>query len=426
VAKASPQQLRNERADLVKRINEEARPLHAKVGRGERLSAAEQRTISDGLAKVAAIDAEIRDVDQEWSHPTVSGQGQGEEGDAEERAFTEYLRTGRTSPELQPGEFRAAGEATGSAGGYTVPPGWWQRLQVALKAYGGTMADFELIETDTGQPMQWATNDPTSVVASVIAENTQISDVDYVFGQGTLGAYMFSGGVHKVSRQLFQDSAFNLNDYVQRRVAESLGRAEAAKAISGTGSNEPLGIITALNASSGLTSGGVYTLGTGNKVNVIGSGTAITSGTSQVTELLAGTLNPNTFLAIIRSVDKAYRALGAKWYMNDTTLQNTKAIANSFGEPFFKELQDDTNPTLYGYQVVVDNNIPALAASTASGLLFGHMESAMVLRRVKGGSLLRLEERYADFLQVGYIGYERIDTRSNDMRAAVVVKASTS
>ena len=40
----------------------------------------------------------------------------------------------------------------GSAGGYLVPPGWWQRLQVALKAYGGVANDFEQLETDTGQP----------------------------------------------------------------------------------------------------------------------------------------------------------------------------------------------------------------------------------------------------------------------------------
>lgn len=44
----------------------------------------------------------------------------------------------------------------------------------------------------------------------------------------------------------------------------------------------------------------------------------------------------------------------------------------------------------------------------------------MVLRSVKGAAVLALHERYADFLQVGYIGYKRLDVRSNDMRAAVI------
>jgi HK97 family phage major capsid protein len=348
------------------------------------------------------------------------------ESDAESRAFSDYIRTGHVGSGLREvaGELRAAGESTGSGGGYVVPPGWWQRLQVALRAYGGTMSDFELVETDTGQPMQWATNDPTTVVAPQIAENTQISDQDYVFGQGTMGAYTFTGGVQKVSRQLFQDSAFNLDDYVAKRVAEALGRAEAAAAISGTGSNQPLGIVTALNAWTSTGSGGAYTLGTAMKVNTIGPGSG-TAGIQQVTELVSGTLNPATFLQVIKSVDPAYRELGAKWYMNDATLQATRGIVNGFGDPFFKEAQGK-NPEIYGYPVVVDNNIPALTASTASGVIFGHLASAMVLRRVKGAGLLRLEERYADFLQVGYIGWERIDIRSNDLRAAVVVKAAAS
>lgn len=275
--------------------------------------------------------------------------------------------------------------------------------------------------------MLWATVDPTNVVGTLIAENTQISDVDFTIGQGTLGSYLYSSGVHKISRQLAQDSAFDVDAFVQSRVAEALGRAEAAAAISGTGSSQPLGIVTALNAAGGLTSGGTYTLTAGSKVNVLGPGTGTsTTGSNQVTELNAGTLAPATFLQVMKSVDRAYRALGAKWYFNDATLQATRGIVNGFGDPYYAEIQDDMNPTLYGYPVVVDNNIPSLTASTASGVIFGHLESAMVLRRVDGAGLLRLEERYADFLQVGFIGFERIDIRSNDLRAAVVVKAAAS
>jgi len=35
---------------------------------------------------------------------------------------------------------------------------------------------------------------------------------------------------------------------------------------------------------------------------------------------------------------------------------------------------------------------------------------------------MRLTERYADYLQIGYLGYLRADMRSNDMRAAATVK----
>jgi HK97 family phage major capsid protein len=80
-----------------------------------------------------------------------------------------------------------------------------------------------------------------------------------------------------------------------------------------------------------------------------------------------------------------------------------------------------------GFDVVVDNNIPNLTASTTGGPVFGNLQHAMVMRTVKNGTtVLRLAERYADYLSYGYIGYVRVDMRSNDMRAAITVKPSSS
>lgn len=408
-------------------------PILDKILRGERLSFAEKSALDKANTRAQEIDRELLEdegrrvagalADQEFAaHLNTPDFGASPEG-SEERAFSAYLRTGRTAPEL-----RAAGEATGSAGGFLVPPGWWQRLQVALKAYGGTGADFQPLPTDTGNPMQWATVDPTATVGTLIAENTGISDVDYTFGQGTLSAYMLTGGVQKVSFQLAQDSAFNTDQFVQARIAESLGRAQAAYAISGTGSSQPLGIIPALNTKGAVSggSGGFLGLGTAQKVQTL-SATPGTAGTdTTVTELTGNLLAPSTVIAMIRSVDRAYRSLGAKWYMNDAQLAGMRLIVDGFGRPYYPTLQDDVNPTLMAYPVVVDNNIPNLTASTTGGPIFGHLPSAMVLRTVKGAGVLRLEERYADALQVGYIGYMRIDIRSNDTRAAVTVKPAAS
>jgi len=124
---------------------------------------------------------------------------------------------------------------------------------------------------------------------------------------------------------------------------------------------------------------------------------------------------------MIESVDPAYRSLGAKFYMNDAQLNGCRSILDNYGRPFWDSLQGD-EPKLYGYPVVVDQNIPNLVASTAGGPVFGHLQSAMVLRQVEGAGIQRLTERYADFLQVGYIGFSRFDIRSNDLRAAVTVK----
>lgn len=431
-----------------KNLEEERAELRAsmkaildKQGRGERLSFDERRSLNRSNERIGAIEAELRDLKEARGRSAASADGiAGPAGaSAEERAFTRYLRWGLKdmAPEDRAAmaaatETRAAGEGTNTAGGYLVPPGWWQRLQVSLKAFGGTSADFQLLETETGQPMQWATVDPTAIVGTLIAENTQVADVDYTFGQGTLGAYLYSSGVQKVSFQLAHDSAFDISDFVAARVGESLGRAQAAAAISGTGASQPLGIITALNAkgnagsvgSSALAAtGGFVSLNVAQKVQQL-SYTPATAGTdSSLTEIQSNALSPATVLSMVRAVDPAYRALGAKFYMNDYQITAMKSLLDGFGRPFWPTLWEP-EPTLSGYPVVIDNNIPNLAASTTGGPIFGHVQSAMVLRRVNQAGLLRLDQRYADFLQIGYIGYMRLDIRSNDLRAAVTVKPS--
>lgn len=424
---ASINQLRNEKREIVDGLD----PLFKKMQRGERLSAAESRELAYAHSKIDAICIEIDDKREGYYASAAQSPAFPATPDfddsAESRAFSNYVRFGTRAPEL-----RAAGEASGSAGGYLVPPGWWQRLQVAKKAYGGTAADFQQLETDTGQPMNWATNNPTAIVGSLVSENAQVSAVDYTFGQGVLSAYMYTSGVQLVSLQLAHDSAFDIDGFIQARVAESLGRAEAAAAISGTGTNQPLGIVTALaaQASAGTVggtitaNGGYVQLGTAQQVNVF-SHTPATPGTGTFTEVTGDLLAPSSILAMIEAVDPAYRALGARWYLNDQQLNGMRSIVDGFGRPLYDSLQGE-KPTLYGYEVVCDNNIPVIAASTAGGPVFGHLQSAMVLRRVNQAGLMRLEERYADFLQVGYIGYERIDIRSNDLRAAVTVKAAAS
>jgi hypothetical protein len=48
----------------------------------------------------------------------------------------------------------------------------------------------------------------------------------------------------------------------------------------------------------------------------------------------------------------------------------------------------------------------------------------MIRREVREVRTMRLLERFADYLAVGYLGYFRVDSRSNDLRAVVGVKAN--
>lgn len=443
-------QAREERARLI--ANTE--PFIQRLQRGERLTVEERTSLDAQHAEIATLNQEIRSYEQarELSASMDAGSAPATGAENRDAAFTAWMRTGERSAVLAGTESRdGASVGAPTAGGYLVPPGWWQRLQVALKAYGGTAADFQTIETASGQPMDWATVDPTTYVGQLVGsstttglnsqtpglgvsgtsgvnENNQVGDVDYVFGQGVLNAYMGTSGVNKVSFQLANDSAFDIDGFVSTRVNESLGRMVALYAMSGSGVNAPLGIITALAAKSSA-----GTVNTGAISGIGGFVTLATAGATQMgastasTELLSNTLNPSTLRSMIAAVDPAYRALGAKWYMNDNQLLGLRGQTDSNGRPLIN-LQDGLSegmPTiLWNYPITVDQNIPNLAASTTGGPIFGHLQAAMVKRTVTQSGLLRLDQRYADQLQIGYIGYMRFDVKSNDLRAAVTVRGA--
>ncbi len=73
--------------------------------------------------------------------------------------------------------------------------------------------------------------------------------------------------------------------------------------------------------------------------------------------------------------------------------------------------------TINGHPYTVDNSMPALAAG-ATPAVFGDIKEAYLVRVVNGAQTLRLTERYADFLQVGFLGFQRLDGKVQNAAAA--------
>jgi HK97 family phage major capsid protein len=330
--------------------------------------------------------------------------------------------------------------ATGYDAGYLVPQGFWHNLQIALKAYGGLLPYIQLLQTDSGQPMPWPTVDPTAIVGRYITEQNQLgyggdsNGGDYQFGQGMLNAWTIVSGVILASLQLINDAAFDVDGFVNDRIGESIGRKVAAEIHTGSGSSAFLGIETALSARGHQASpalGGVYLAGSSTNWASTAGGSAFTiaGGTSAQAKRANGLIGFDDVLGMIATVDPAYRNSGRCIFVaNDLTLAMLRQITDAYGHPLWSPAVAPGQPdTLYGFPVVIDQNTSAVStsASTAGGLLFGDFKTAMVGRQVNGASMMRLTERYADYLQVGYLGYVRMDVRSNDLRAAAIFSTNS-
>lgn len=419
--------------------------------------------------RVIDLNEEIRSLETNYARAKSEREQAPGRSAEDERAFSRYLRYGDSTglkiaaPSAEErAMYRAAGierrwsDGTGISGapndagvapgsggtgygGYMVPQGFWHNLQIAQKAYGGLANSFKQVTTDTGAPMPWPATDYTGVTASLLTgENQQLNiSNSYTFGQGMLQAWPLAIGPVLASLQLVNDSAFDVDNFISTAFGEAVGREVASLVVSGTGSAEPEGIITALAArgsTATTVSGGYYALGTATDVAIFGNYSS-----PSTTELTGNVLAPNSLIGMIKGVDPAYYP-GSKWYFNATQAWNLRTITDANGRPLLNfangfqsdNMQDENYSSnspvgqLFGFDVVIDNNVPNLVASTVGGPIFGNLSKAMVLRQVNGVSVLRLQERFADYLAIGYIGWYRFDARSNDLRAAVTVMPASS
>ncbi len=346
----------------------------------------------------AVMDAPAGDV---RSTNPRGGESAGGEDAAYRDVFAQYVRSGPLDmrPEdrqmlqsrfVQDPEVRAQAAGTGSAGGYTVPVEFRNKLVETLKAFGGILNVAEVLNTDSGAEMQWPTNNGTAVKGAILGENTQAGEEDEVFGQASLKAYMYTSKIIRASIQVLQDSALDTNAFLARRCGERIGRGAADHFAIGTGTNQPQGLTVGLTKT--------VTTGTTSKVGY------------------------DDLVDLEHEIDPAYRNTGRAGYvLSDSALRELRKLKDTQGRPLWvPTVQGGVPSTINGHAYTIDNSLPAFAAG-AKPVVFGDIAAAYVVRVVNGAQVLRLTERYADYLQVGFLGFQRLDATVQDTSAAATL-----
>lgn len=298
--------------------------------------------------------------------------------------FRKYLRGGAESLDSEERkairEFRAQGTSSGSVGGYLFPDEFQAEVMETLQAWGPMLNPgvTRQITTATGATLEWPTLDDTSNKGSLLGENTQDSDSDLSFGQKTLGAYKYTSGIFKISEELLQDSAINPEQLVQEAMVERIGRIVNEHLTVGSGSGQPNGIVTAA--------------GTG------------------VTATATGTLDADEIIDLQHSVDPLYRQQNnVRWMFNDSTLQALRKLKDGDGNYLWQQpdVRAGAPAMLLGFEYDINQDMADVGTSN-DPILFGNF-NRYIVRRVKEFTIRRLVERYADFHQIGFVGFGRFD-----------------
>lgn len=291
-------------------------------------------------------------------------------------------------------ENRAQTAGTPAAGGYTVPRQLANRIVEVMKDWG-PMYDPGITDemvTSGGNPYDIPTNDDTANKSAPLAEAADLTDDgsgDLVFGQTSISAYVYATPWLKISFELLQDSAFNVEQFVARKLGERMGRGANEKLTVGTGGGQPQGIIPA--ASVGKIAAAVAAIAADELID------------------------------LQHSVNQAYRrSPSCRWMFADTTLASIRKLKDGQGNYLWQmgDVRANAPDVILGKPYSVNDDVPAMATGNRS-VAFGDF-SRYTVRKVGAPLVGTVRERF--WPKVGLAGLIRYDGRLIDANAVKVLR----
>lgn len=356
----------------------------------------ELNALDDRIKRIHDLNAKIADDTNTQNVADAAARLGRDKGDKGLEVYAKWLKGGDRALNQDDWETirNTMSTTTGSEGGFTVPTDIASTVVDALKAYGGVRAVADVLVTAQGNPMSYPTSDGTSEEGELIAENATATDADVVFGTVALNVFKFSSKVVTVPIELLQDSAVDIEAFVNGRIVTRLGRITNKLFTIGTGTGQPNGMVTAATV-----------------------GVTAANGTSQVT-----TVTYDSLIDLQHSVDPAYRENGAAAFMmNDLSVRQVRKIKDGQSRPIFVPGYEQSIPggvpdMLLGSRLIVNQHMANMAASARS-ILFGDFKGYKV-RDVMDVSMFRFtDSAYTKKGQVGFMAWMRTGGNLADVGA---------
>lgn len=365
----------------------------------------EKRALSDEeKAKWDAADADIQAIDGRITHVKRSkeleeiearqreqhGSGKPVDQKSEEyrSVFAKFIKVGADGLSAEERQLLVESRAvagqittTDAQGGYLVPKEMSAEFEKALLAFGGMRVFGNPFPTAGGGTLNWPTVNDTSSKATIIGQLEASTAAQKSLGNVAFGGYTYRTPIIPVSLELLNDSMINIEQLLTELLSESIFRGSNEHFTTGDGTTQPQGVIT------------------GGTKGADGSVSAISF---------------DNLIDLMHSVDPAYRAsLKAAWLMNDNTLKLLKKLKDSNGQYIWQpSLRDGSPDMILGKPYVINQDMTDVGAS-AKSVAFGD-GSKFKIREIGNLVIKRLDERYADQLAVGFIGFARYDSKLVD------------
>lgn len=264
-------------------------------------------------------------------------------------------------------------EGVQADGGYLVPEEFERQIVTGLDEANVVRSLAKVITTSAERKIPVAA---AHSAAQWTAENAAYTESNPTFDQKTIDAFKLTDLV-KVSIELLQDSAFDLESYIAGEFARAFGIAEEQAFCVGTGTNQPTGIFTA------------------------------NGGTVGVTAAAAAAVTADELIGLVYALKSPYRR-NARFLMNDATISAIRKLKDNNGAYLWQpSLQAGQPDRLLGYELHTSPYVPTMAAGALT-VAFGDFKNYWIADRA-GRTVQRLNELYSTNGQVGFVATERVD-----------------
>lgn len=278
--------------------------------------------------------------------------------------YSAFLRFGTVS--------NALSQKTDSVGGYLVSEKLSALIAEKLAALNVLRRIGRIIKTSGTTRVPIAVG---GIDGYWVPEEGQLTLSQPEFSSCTFQAYKLAAMV-LVTRELLHDSAFDLEDLLARNIAERFHQQEESAFLSGDGQDKPTGLLSQIETGAETTDEGSITM--------------------------------TDIIALLRSVASDYRKNGSL-LMNDNTFLDLFMASDYDHSVWSPGKKTGERMRLLGYPVFTTDSLPE-AESGEKPVLFGDFSYFWIAERSQI-SIHRLDEKYAQYGQVGFLATERIDAR---------------
>jgi HK97 family phage major capsid protein len=368
----------------------EAATLQTRIDNRSRLEAAEASVSAgdprrpNGATEARGVEGEAEAIDYRGAfHAMLRAGGDVHSMDAEARSV---LQQGVSSFSA---EQRAQVVGTNTAGGFLVPDEAMQQIVTAMAAFGPMFADGfgTVIPSDSGgsMPIPGVDDIENEAAAEAAEGGDKGTGAAIVFTRKTLEDHLRTTGWLGVSIQLMTGSMTGVEQLIGGLLGERMGRKVNRELTVGSGSGEPVGIVT--GASVGTTTAGIG-------------------------------FTADEVLDFIHSVDPAYRQLPKFGLMfNDATSLALSKLKDGQNNYLLQLGPDGTQRVVIGNvaaKFTINQAMPDIGAN-ARAMIAGDM-SKYYVRKI-GGFVLGSDRGKEFWPGMGIAGYQRYDGVVADPRA---------